>query len=155
MMRPMQPRVALSVALVIFSVAASIAACGGGQKDVAVKGRDDELVRLVGEWKGEYQGSDSGRSGPVSFSLQLGRHTAEGEVVMGGTTPLKIQFVQVERRMLRGTIAPYTDPGCACQVETSFLGSVDGDTISGTFETKLGATGQVQSGSWTVTRQAR
>jgi hypothetical protein len=130
-------------------------ACGGGQKEVAVKGNDNELARLGGEWKGEYKGNDSGRSGPISFSLQLGQHTAEGEVVMGGTTPLKIEFVQVKAGQVRGTISPYTDPGCACQVETSFLGTLAGDSISGMFETKIGTTGQIQTGSWAVTRQAR
>ena len=112
-------------------------------------------MRLAGEWKGEYKGNESGRSGAVTFSLQLGQHTAEGEVVMTGTTPLKIEFVQVKGGQVRGTIAPYTDPGCACQVETSFLGTLAGDTISGMFETKIGATGQIQTGSWAVTRQAR
>jgi hypothetical protein len=133
----------------------ALLACGGGQKEVAVKGTDSELPRLAGEWKGDYKGDDSGRSGPISFSLQLGQHTAEGEVVMGGTTPLEIEFVQVEGGRVRGTIAPYTDPSCSCQVETSFLGTLAGDTISGMFETKVGATGQIQTGSWAVTRVAR
>lgn len=134
---------------------AVLAACGGTQKDVAVKGADTELVKLVGEWQGDYKGNDSGRTGPVSFSLQLGSHTAEGEVVMGGTTPLKIEFVSVEGGRIKGTIAPYSDPGCSCQVETSFLGNVTGDTIAGMFETKIGATGQIQTGSWQVARKAK
>jgi len=130
-------------------------ACGGGQKDFAVKGNDNELVRLAGEWKGDYKSNETGRSGPVTFSLQVGQHTAEGEILMSGTTPLKIEFVQVKSGQVRGTIGPHPDPGCSCQVETSFLGTLAGDTLSGTFETKLGATGQVQTGAWTVTRQAR
>jgi len=134
---------------------AMLAACGGGQKDVAVQGADTELVKLVGEWQGDYKGNESGRTGPVTFSLQLGSHTAEGEVVMGGKTPLKIEFVQVKGGQIKGTIAPYTDPNCSCQVETSFLGNVTGDSIAGMFETKIGATGQIQTGSWQVTRKAK
>jgi len=131
-----------------------LAACGGGQREVAVKGTDNDLVRLVGTWEGNYQGTDSGRSGPVSFALQLGQHSAEGEVRMGGTTPLKIEFVQIKDGQVRGTIAPYADPACACQVETTFLGTRSGEAISGMFETKVGATGQIQTGSWHVVRTA-
>jgi hypothetical protein len=134
---------------------ATLAACGGGQREVAVKGPDNELVKLVGTWEGSYHGDDSGRSGPVSFALQLGQHSAEGEVRMGGTTPLKIEFVQIKAGQVRGTIAPYTDPGCSCQVETTFLGNRAGESISGTFETKVSTTGQIQTGSWQVGRTAR
>jgi len=133
----------------------ALGACGAGHKDVAVKGNDNELAKVAGEWEGDYKGADTGRSGPVTFSLQLGRHVAEGEVVMSGTTPLKIEFVQLEATQIKGTIMPYTDPSCSCQVETSFLGKVAGDTISGTFETKVAATGQLQTGAWQVTRKSR
>jgi hypothetical protein len=51
------------------------AACGGGQKDVAVEGNDTELVKLAGDWQGEYKGKESGRTGTVSFSLAIGRRT--------------------------------------------------------------------------------
>src|SRR5688500_14608743 len=109
---------------------AILAACGGGQREVAVKGPDNELVKLVGTWEGSYQGTDSGRSGPISFALQLGQHSAEGEVRMSGTTPLKIEFVQVKAGQIRGTIAPYTDPACTCEVETTFLGNRTGESIN-------------------------
>jgi hypothetical protein len=137
----------------IFAFAVLAVACGGGQKDVAVEGPDTELVKLAGDWSGEYQGKESGRSGTVSFSLQIGRHIAEGEVVMSGSTPLKIEFVQIKGGQVRGTISPYTDPNCNCQVETSFLGNVAGATISGMFETKIGASGQIQTGTWRVAKK--
>lgn len=130
-----------------------IAACGAGQKDVAMQGSDLDLVRVAGDWQGEYSGTESGRTGPVSFSLQVGSHTAEGQVMMGGATPLKIEFVKVTDDQVKGTIAPYTDPTCTCEVETAFLGTLGDDTINGTFETKVSATGQVQSGTWHVKRQ--
>lgn len=130
-----------------------LVACAGSKKDVEVKGGDPELARLAGIWVGDYQGHESGRSGPVRFELELGRHTAIGEVLMGGATPLHIEFVAVEGGKLKGTIAPYTDPGCACEVETSFLGTLGTEAIDGTFETRVSATGELQTGSWQVERQ--
>jgi len=135
-------------------VLALAAACGGSQKEVAVQGSDMDLARIAGDWEGEYKGTDSGRTGPVKFSLQVGSHTAEGQVVMGGATPLKIEFVKVAKGEIKGTIAPYTDPTCSCEVQTTFRGNVGTDAINGTFETKVSANGQVQSGTWNVTRKA-
>lgn len=132
---------------------AALAACAGSKKDVEVKGGDPELARLAGSWEGEYQGNESGRSGPITFSLELGRHTATGEVLMGGATPLEIEFVSVEKGMIAGTIAPYTDPTCACEVETRFLGTLTSEAIEGTFETRVSATGQTQGGTWRVARR--
>jgi hypothetical protein len=129
-----------------------MAACGSGQKEVEVKGKEAEMANLAGNWEGDYKGNESGRSGTVKFSLELGRHTAEGEVLMGGATPLKIQFVEVAGGQIKGTVAPYTDPNCKCQVETSFLGTVAGDSISGMFETKVSATSKIQTGTWQVSR---
>ena len=138
---------ALSFALLV------AAACGGSQKEIAVQGSDKDLVNVAGDWEGEYKGNESGRSGTVTFSLGVGSHIAEGQVVMGGATPLKVEFVKVEGGKVKGTIAPYTDPQCSCQVETTFLGIVGDGSINGTFETKLGTTGQVQTGTWNVTRK--
>lgn len=136
-------------------VAAAGAACGGSQKDVEVRGADQELVKLAGDWDGDYKGNESGRTGTVTFSLQLGSHIAEGQVVMSGSTPLRVEFIAIKGGQVKGTIAPYTDPNCTCQVETSFLGNVAGDSISGMFETKISQTGQIQTGSWSVTRKRR
>jgi hypothetical protein len=132
---------------------ALLAACGGSQKEVAVQGDDLDLARVAGEWQGEYKGTESGRTGPVSFSLQMGSHTAEGQVIMGGATPLKIEFFKVKDNEVKGTIAPYTDPNCSCEVETTFFGTVANDAINGTFETKIGKTGQTQTGTWSAMRK--
>jgi hypothetical protein len=134
---------------------ALLVACGGSQKDVPVQGKDMDLARIAGDWEGEYKGNESGRSGPVSFSLAMGSHVAEGQVIMGGATPLKIEFFKVQNNEVKGTIAPYTDPNCSCEVETTFLGTVVGDSIDGSFETKISATGQVQSGTWSATRKPK
>ncbi|KAB2892709.1 MAG: hypothetical protein F9K40_17915 [Kofleriaceae bacterium] len=145
----------LLATLLVSGAASPLVACGGSQKDVEVKGKETETAKLAGDWEGTYEGRESGRSGTVKFSLQLGRHTAEGEVYMGGETPLNIQFIEVEGGQIQGTIAPYTDPNCDCQVETSFLGIVTGDEIKGEFSTKVGATGQIQTGTWQVSRTAK
>lgn len=132
---------------------AVVVSCGGGQKDVAVHGSDLDLARIAGDWEGKYTGTESGRAGPVKFSLQIGSHTAEGEVFMGGTTPLKVEFVKIDKGTVKGTIAPYTDPSCSCEVQTTFTGTLGEDAINGSFETKVSATGQVQGGTWWVTRK--
>lgn len=132
---------------------ALLVGCGGSQKAVAVEGSDLDLARVAGDWEGEYSGTDSGRSGPITFSLQMGSHTAEGQVMMNGATPLKIEFVKVKKDEVKGTIAPYTDPECSCEVQTTFLGTLGSDVINGTFETKVSATGQIQTGTWTVSRK--
>jgi hypothetical protein len=61
--------------------------------------------------------------------------------------------VKVSENEVKGTIAPYTDPACSCEVETTFNGTLGNDEIDGTFESKLGATGQTQTGTWSVTRK--
>jgi hypothetical protein len=144
-----------ALSLLAVATLAAFAACAGSKKDVEVRtGDPEELARLAGTWEGEYQGLDSGRQGPIRFALELGRHTATGEVLMGGGTPLQIEFVSVEKGKVKGTIAPYTDPACQCQVETSFLGGLAADVIDGTFETRVSTTGEVQTGTWRVERQA-
>jgi hypothetical protein len=141
----------LTMTLAMSSLA--VAACGGRQNQVEVKGGDAELATIAGHWEGTYTGLDSGRSGPVSFSLQLGRHTADGTVLLGGERPLRIQFVAVERGRVSGTIDPYTDPSCDCQVTTQFVGTVAGDTITGTFKTHVAALDVEQTGQWSVVRR--
>jgi hypothetical protein len=131
---------------------AFLVACGGSQKEVAVQGSDLDLARIAGDWQGDYKGTESGRTGPVSFSLTVGSHTAEGQVVMNGATPLKIEFVKVKQDTIKGTIAPYMDPACKCQVETTFNGTLGDNNIDGTFETKVSVNGQTQTGTWSVTR---
>lgn len=128
-----------------------LAACGGAQQ-VEVKGGDSDLAKLAGHWEGSYTGTDSGRSGPVTFDLELGRHTADGTVLMGGETPLKIQFVEVEGGTLSGKIDPYTDPACDCEVTTEFVGSLNGDSITGSFTTSIAGM-EPQRGEWSVIRK--
>ena len=144
-------RLHLIIALVL-----SLSACGGSSSQVPVKGTDSQVVSLAGEWEGEYKGEESGRSGPIKFSLTVGRHTAEGTVVMGGQTPLQIKFVELEGGgSVSGKIEPYTDPSCNCMVETEFSGQRVNERIDGTFTTKVIQTGATQHGTWGVARVAK
>lgn len=152
-MRRARPLFRLFTVFALAAAATTAAACGGSANQVEVKGGESDLASIAGEWEGSYTGVESGRSGPVSFSLSLGRHTADGTVLMGGDTPLKIQFLAVEGGTLSGKIDPYTDPSCSCEVVTEFVGTQDSDSISGTFTTKVTGTDTVQTGEWSVTRK--
>jgi hypothetical protein len=132
-------------------------ACATANSTVQVKGKDVELVQLAGEWTGDYKGIESGREGRITFNLSLGRHTADGEVLMypansDQARPLPIQFVQVDDGRVSGKIGPYQDPACKCEVETEFLGDLQGDVIDGTFVTRIAALSREQTGLWSVSR---
>ena len=131
----------------------SLSACAATAKQVEVKGGNEDLVKLAGNWEGQYEGLDSGRTGAIKFNLEVGRHTADGEVFLGGNTPLKITFVQVEGGQVNGRIDPYTDPTCNCMVRTEFEGLFRGDSVDGTFTTKVLPDGKELRGNWQVARK--
>lgn len=137
----------------VFAVACSLTACAGAAQQVEVKGANADLMALAGEWEGQYEGTDSGRNGTIHFALQVGRHTADGEVRLGGETPLKISFVEVERGQVSGRIDTYTDPACQCLVRTEFLGLMRGDSVDGTFTSMMLESGQQLRGNWAVIRK--
>jgi hypothetical protein len=133
----------------------SLAACGGAAAQIEMKGHDPDLAVLAGNWQGNYQGQETGRTGAIQFNLELGRHTADGQVFMGAShRPLKISFVAVEHDTISGLIEPYTEPSCSCQVQTKFEGTVAGNEIDGTFTTKVVANGSEMHGTWKVDRVA-
>jgi hypothetical protein len=142
----------VSVGLVFALVSSIATGCAATAKQVEVKGGNEDLVRLAGDWEGQYQGTDSGRTGAIKFSLQVGRHTADGEVFLGGA-PLKITFVEVDGGQISGRIDPYTDPTCACQVKTEFLGMLKGDVVDGTFTSEVIRDGTTMHGNWSVARK--
>lgn len=152
-----------------------VAACAANQAPVPVVGHADDLASLAGEWSGEYSSSESGRSGSISFTLRSATDSAFGEVVMipagwgrplapwrGETTPsavqrpmsevLTINFVRVEAGRVNGTLAPYADPQTGARLLTTFAGQLSGNTITGTYTTRL-ASGETQAGRWTVQRK--
>ena len=146
---------ALLVSFALALAPVTVAACGGPAQQVEMKGDNDDLVSLAGDWEGSYTVTESGRSGPISFDLELGRHTAQGTVLLAGQTPLRIEFVAVEGGTLSGKIDPYTDPSCNCQVQTEFVGTQTGDAITGSFTTTVLGQNVEQHGSWSVTRKPK
>jgi hypothetical protein len=135
------------------------------------------MTSLVGAWTGEYSSIQSGRSGSITFSLKSATDTAYGDVVMtpkGGprevVTPdrpatgpaanipqvLTIRFVRVEGNRMSGTLDPYPDPNCGCQLNTTFTGLFDGAArIEGTFESRGSMDHPLTTGKWRVKRVRR
>lgn len=146
---------------------------------VPVEGAD--VSALAGRWEGEYSSVDTGRTGSIVFELKKGDKVAHGDVLMvprgglttgGGATGeptsklpgtsetvrtmprvLNINFVSASGGVLRGTMDPYRDPACDCEVQTTFVGTLSGDTISGTFTTTPQGAGTITTGRWKMTRK--
>ncbi len=66
---------------------------------------------------------------------------------------LQISFVNAEGGVVKGTMDPYHDPSCNCEVSTTFVGRVSGDTIEGTFTTAPAGRQPLSTGRWKMTRQ--
>ena len=160
-------RTALSGAL-LFTVA-----CAMNPSPVPVSGAMSDVKALAGEWTGEYWSVETGRSGSILFTLDAGRDTAFGDVVMvarekgmthddavrvasrrqAANQVLTIRFVRVTGTTVSGTIDPYPSPDCECQLTTVFSGELRGDRIEGRFRTSHSAhPGVVQEGTWRATR---
>lgn len=149
----------------------AILACASTPETVPLVGTSRDLSGLVGEWSGEYDGGSTGRSGSIVFVLRSAADTARGDVMMvpraSGEAPsvngragplqlrsgrvLSIAFVRVAGGDVSGTLDPYTDPDCQCTVQTTFTGTLRGNTIEGSFVTR--GAGREQTGRWRVTRQ--
>ena len=119
---------------------------------------------LAGRWVGEYSSEATGRTGSIVFELKSGEKVARGDVLMvprGVQDPsvipqvLNINFVNAAGGVLRGTMDPYTDPTCDCQVQTTFVGRQSGDTIEGTFTTTPSGNAPITTGRWKVARQKK
>lgn len=154
-----------------FSMAAL--ACAPTMSRTPVTGTS--VARLVGEWQGTYESLETGRSGTISFALRALSDTAQGEILITGRPiagtdvdnpahhqhsvaapppPLTIRFVAVRGDEVSGTLDPYPDPECGCQLRTVFLGTIMGDEIRGTFESNGSGFFHVPSrGTWRVTRK--
>ena len=155
----------------LFAAAATLA-CASTPETVPLVGSAGDVSSLVGEWSGQYEGGSSGRSGNIVFVLRSAADTAHGDVMMiprsageqisnaGQRAPLalragqvlRIAFVRVAGGAVSGTLDPYTDPDCKCTVQTTFTGTVSGNTIEGTFVTRGSQLPSEQRGRWKVTR---
>ena len=150
-------------------------ACALRPAPVPVSGPVSDVQALVGQWTGEYQSTETGRSGSILFTLEAGADTAHGDIVMVPREPgmtyddalrvattrhaanqvLTIRFVRVLGGVVTGTIDRYPDPDPHgnCELLTVFRGTLTGNRITGTFRTNhVGLDTPAQVGTWSVTR---
>jgi len=153
----------------------ALAACGASRSPVPLVGAATDVAALAGEWVGDYSSVESGRSGSISFTLRAATDSAFGDVVMipvglgrpllpwrgenmtgaaqaPASTVLTIRFVRVEQGHVSGTLDPYADPQTGARLLTTFSGELKGNTIAGTYTTRL-PSGETQSGRWSVQRR--
>ena len=153
----------------------ALTACGASRAPVPLVGASADVGALTGEWAGDYSSAESGRSGSISFTLRAAGDSAFGDVVMipsawgrplvpwrgenatganqqPASTVLTIRFVRVEHGHVSGTLDPYADPQTGARLLTTFSGELNGNTITGTYTTRL-PSGDTQTGRWTVQRR--
>ena len=154
----------------------TLSACGASRSPVPLVGASTDMTALTGEWAGEYSSGESGRSGSITFTLRSAGDSAFGDVVMipsglgrpvkpynegqiaepnatAPTTVLTIRFVRVEAGRVSGTLDPYADPQTGGRLFTTFVGDVKGNSIEGTYTTRL-QSGVTQTGRWSVLRRS-
>jgi hypothetical protein len=121
-----------------------------------------DVSTLAGKWVGDYSSTETGRTGSITFEFKSGGKVARGDVLMvpkGGFESsampqvLQISFVNAEGGVVKGTMDPYQDPSCKCEVVTTFVGRISGDTIEGTFSTNPTGKETISTGRWKMTRQ--
>ena len=152
----------------------ALAACSASRSPVPVVGTAPDVTALSGEWAGEYSSVESGRSGSISFTLRPAGDSATGDVMMvpkgwgralvpwnepgraaatsQSPSVLTIRFVRVESGHVSGTLDPYADPQTGERLLTTFNGELKGNSIAGTYTTRL-TSGDTQTGRWSVQRR--
>jgi hypothetical protein len=157
------------------TLALALGGCSSAPEPIPIAGAPADIARMAGEWGGEYQAANTGRSGSIVFQLAVGADTARGDVVMFShqrresrlpqqdptvglaiaRTPavLQIAFVQATDGGLEGRLSPYRDPDCDCILDTRFQGRIHGDVIEGTFVSQSDGSGIAQTGTWKVKRK--
>ena len=166
----------VACALVISTASCWIGPSGG---PVPIKGTQEEISALSGEWTGRYWSEATGRHGTIRFTLPEQADTGFGEVKItfspalslakqssavesrpsedlqpSPCTVIEITLVKVEDGRVRGTMAPYWDPDCNCRSRTIFEGRLSGNRIGGTFTTRReSADRRLLGGQWQVDRK--
>ena len=152
----------------------ALAGCRYHPTPVQLQGAPSDIAAIAGTWAGEYSGTQSQRTGSISFTVKAGSDSAFGDILMmpaGGqqliavdanTTAhalhaaqpelLQITFVRVSGGYVEGALEPYIASDCRCAVTTVFHGSLNGNVISGDFVTR-GELGLRQVGTWRVERK--
>jgi len=147
-------------------------ACHYKPTPVVLYASPGDVISLAGNWEGTYQGKESERTGTISFTIEPGKDTAYGDILMEAPPRyqfiaadvasgehrmhsrapevLRITWVGLHRGYVEGALEPYIAPDCQCTVKTVFSGSVtdDGLVIKGEFVTT--GVSVRQTGTWTV-----
>jgi hypothetical protein len=146
--------------------------CQSHSMPVRLQGDAVAIASLAGHWAGEYWGGAGGRGGSLAFTLRSGSDSLYGDVTMidprgqllrpadptnahqmhaQSAQALRIDFVSLQADSVRGTLEPYIAPDCACAVSSTFFGRVQGNRITGRFETR-NAGRVLAEGSWEMKR---
>lgn len=161
----------ITIVLTVAGIAALAVGCASKPPEIELTSSDFDLNPLVGEWRGNYTNPEARRSGTIAFTLRAGVSSASGNVIMlphsadsslssaaaVARSVLKINFIRKEGSKVSGSLNPFRDPNCGCQVTTTFEGAfTDAHTIEGTFSTAPLQVGpKVTNGTWKVTRVKR
>jgi hypothetical protein len=170
-------RIRLSKYWFMISVLYLFVGCNSSQNPVNVYGKKVDLELLEGEWKGDYFSKDTGRSGTIEFTLTTEKNEAFGDVLMiprGSREPyhpigfrdkaeidpqfpelLTIHFVEVMGGKVKGELTPYWDPEMQRRMYTVFEGVLKGDTMEGTFESRIEQSPIYFYGQWKVFRKKK
>jgi len=158
----------------LFVAVAAAAGCKSSNPAPPIPVEGSNASALRGSWEGEYSSRDTGRTGTIKFELKTFEKTARGDVLMvpkdayAPNAPtsgpeavakmpqvLSITFVDSSGGTVNGTMDTYVDPRCNCKVQTSFEGTITGDTIQGTFRTVPEGDFPITNGVWHVTRKKK
>jgi hypothetical protein len=154
---------------------APLASCRYQPTPVPLQASAADISALAGKWEGEFASNQTGRTGSITFTVQPGKDTAYGDVLMipalsnepitaadassgaharhsARSELLRITLVRIRGGMVEGALEPYIAPDCTCTVTTTFRGTLQGDAIKGDYHT-TGEYGLKQSGKWSVTRR--
>ena len=151
--------------------------CNRSQNPVYLYGEKVDLELLEGEWEGDYFSKDTGSSGTIEFTLKGDEQKAYGDVLMIPSSSkepyrpiaykdkaevdpqfpelLTISFVEVMEGKVKGELTPYWDPEMQRRMNTIFEGIVKGDTIQGTFESRMEQSPIYFYGEWKVSRKKK
>ena len=155
--------------LLILPAALLLTACATAGTPIPVRG---DVQPLVGHWEGEYSSSETGRVGSIVFTLEAGRDTASGDILMIPSNPdvpteavrttdparrapqvLRVSFVRCEDDEVSGWLDPYPDPDTGEKVFTTFEGFLKGDRLEGTFVSYTELSGRRSTGKWSAIRK--
>jgi len=163
----------LSAAIGVLTLSPLLVSCGLAMRPVSIAPAGWES--LDGAWRGEHWTHAYDRHGTIALRLTASTEEASGEVLMisdrsgwpyqryapeSGVAPLEpftelltIRIVRAVDGQITGHLEPYWDPDRHCQAAATFLGSIDGDRIRGTFRSRCeDDSTRILNGRWTVQR---